>query len=624
MNSSSFKSKYDKNNKNCRISSSLLNIAVLCLCAIWCVAVARLLFHEGEEQQIPNDIPLRRVDTKSGIFKSSFNHLDSHPLRELSRKADAVHSITFDKSDRIDKFHSDHIEKLKNLRGSIPQAISLPQTSLMKRKEESEEEEEEDSEEVEEEEERGDDERSKERNHSESGEEEEEADTEETETDGITVKSAWELAWPPVLPDGSIPREEGSDVMMLTGLQVPRFWTAKPEEDLNTIGTKLNGLETIFLMIASFRDFQCPLTITLAYARADHPERLFVGVVEQNLPDDVSCTDTDVPCEEDPEQMLCKYRDQISVYKMDAGMATGPVTARHIGDRLYRGQYFAMQLDAHCVFVNHWDTDLIEQWRETENEMAVLSTYMSDTTNSTTPDGELLRESVPILCNSEFEGDMPERYLRHGTQPEIDPLFDDTPALSPFWAAGLSFARGHFIVRVPYDGYQPMVFQGEEISLGIRGFTHGYDFYAPRQSVVFHEYTATKQNGRDAVPKFWDNPDKKEEEETRAYARSVSIIKMATDIDASLWDHREVDKYGLGDVRSVDLFYKIFLVDPVHRNSTQLCPFIMSGIMHTNFTAYLREDGLGIDYTYLEDFDTKAVIAARIAEVGDAEDYSGQ
>ena len=33
---------------------------------------------------------------------------------------------------------------------------------------------------------------------------------------------------------------------------------------------------------------------------------------------------------------------------------------------------------------------------------------------------------------------------------------------------------------MPYDSYQPMVFQGEEISIGIRGFTHGYDFYAPR------------------------------------------------------------------------------------------------------------------------------------------------
>jgi Glycosyltransferase (GlcNAc) len=33
------------------------------------------------------------------------------------------------------------------------------------------------------------------------------------------------------------------------------------------------------------------------------------------------------------------------------------------------------------------------------------------------------------------------------------------PQLQPFWAAGFSFSRGHFKIRVPYDAYQPMVFQ---------------------------------------------------------------------------------------------------------------------------------------------------------------------
>lgn len=52
--------------------------------------------------------------------------------------------------------------------------------------------------------------------------------------------------------------------------------------------------------------------------------------------------------------------------------------------------------------------------------------------------------------------------------------------MQPFWAAGFSFSRGHFALRVPYDPYLPMLFQGEEISMGVRAFTHGYDFYSPR------------------------------------------------------------------------------------------------------------------------------------------------
>jgi len=57
---------------------------------------------------------------------------------------------------------------------------------------------------------------------------------------------------------------------------------------------------------------------------------------------------------------------------MDAQFATGPVTARHVGDRMYRGESFVMQMDAHCLFVRHWDTKILQQWKETGNEMAVL------------------------------------------------------------------------------------------------------------------------------------------------------------------------------------------------------------------------------------------------------------
>jgi hypothetical protein len=183
------------------------------------------------------------------------------------------------------------------------------------------------------------------------------------------------LQWPPVLPDGTISESDGYDIMAVNGLKVPKFWTAPPGTDLDTIGSHINGQETIFLMIASYCDFQCKETITSAFQRADHPERVFVGAVDQLPPVDskgLGCLDIEKPCSEDPNQYLCKYRDQISVYKMDASTATGPVTARHIGDRMYRGQYYVMQMDAHCYFVNHWDSKIIQQFKNTKNEMAVL------------------------------------------------------------------------------------------------------------------------------------------------------------------------------------------------------------------------------------------------------------
>lgn len=270
---------------------------------------------------------------------------------------------------------------------------------------------------------------------------------------------AYELQWPPVQADGLVAAHEGTEKMPVTGLDVPRFWEAPPGTDLNTVGTKVNGFETIFLMIASYRDFQCRETITSAYKKADHPERLYVAAVDQLVDGDIGCLDIDIPCSQDPTQMICVYRSQISVFKMDATQATGPVTARHIGDRLYRGQYFVMQMDAHCLFVRHWDTNIVSQWRQTGNEMAVLSSYLTDVQGSIDAKGDSLRDTRPIMCNSDFEGAMPARYLRHGSQPEDVPTVREMPQLQPFWAAGFSFSRGHFKLRVPYDAYQPMVFQ---------------------------------------------------------------------------------------------------------------------------------------------------------------------
>ena len=432
-----------------------------------------------------------------------------------------------------------------------------------------------------------------------------------------------ELQWPPVQKDFNIETREGFDEMPMTKLKVPRFWYPKAGENWNNIGMKTNignpngdgRDETIFLMIASYRDFQCRETITSAFKKADHPERLYVGAVDQIVPGDIGCLDIAVPCEQDPEQMICKYRNQISIYKMDASMATGPVTARHIGDRMYRGQYYVMQMDAHCLFVRHWDSFIIKQFKSTHNEMAVLTSYLTDIQGSIDGNGDSTRNTRPIMCNSYFEGQMPARYLRHGSQPEDIPPIRDMPQLQPFWAAGFSFSRGHFKLRVPYDAYQPMVFQGEEIAIGLRAFTHGYDFYAPRDSVVFHEY-AERSARRKKIHMFWENTGHRGEGQ-RSLKRATSIIGMAPDVDPSTWDHSEIDKYGLGKVRSLDLFYKVFSINVKERTAVQLCPFVKTGIMHKNFQKYLRPNGLGIDYGPLRDFDVRKVLPSVVdAAVG--------
>merc|ERR1712062_935996 len=250
-------------------------------------------------------------------------------------------------------------------------------------------------------------------------------------------------------------------------------------------------METIYVSIASYRDFQCPTTIESLYSRAKYPDRIRVAVVDQLGEGDAPCTKPKEDCQTHPDQVLCKYQHLIDSYQMDAKLAVGPVFARHIGHRLYRGEYFALQIDAHVTFVRHWDHDMQQQWQSARNEMAVITVYLSDVQNAIDEkhQGTLLQHDRPIMCNSDFS--FPRNkysYLHHTQQPQGRPGIHNQPTLEPYWAAGFCFARGHWVVRVPYDQHLPMVFQGEEIGMGIRGFTHGYDYYAPERSVCFHTY----------------------------------------------------------------------------------------------------------------------------------------
>lgn len=272
-------------------------------------------------------------------------------------------------------------------------------------------------------------------------------------------------SWPPLLENGSIPDGEGYDVMPYSGLLVPKFWRPSFGQSFEQIGIRVNQTETIFLMIASYRDFQCSETVASAFKNADIPNALYVGIVDQTDPTDgFLCGIPKVSCGVDPTHILCKYRSQISIYKMDAQHATGPLTAPHIGQRLYRGQFFSLQLDAHCVFVRHWDSQIKSQWHSLDNDMAVLTHYMSDSQGAIDPsDGSAVYSSRAVICNSDFEthgtGAGSLSFLVHGVQSEEPPAISDTPQLQPFWAAGFSFSRGHFILRVPYDNRLPMMFQ---------------------------------------------------------------------------------------------------------------------------------------------------------------------
>jgi hypothetical protein len=346
-------------------------------------------------------------------------------------------------------------------------------------------------------------------------------------TDGIRIPAS---KWPVSIRDEG---EDSYDMIVHPGdnktvMKVPRFWSPPihhsrlmSRETAMQIGSCMTpdpnsksfsrGEEcplherTIFVGIASYRDFECRSTVESIYKRAKYPDRIRVAVVDQIVHgEDAICNAPLKPCTEDPEQALCKHAHLVDVYEMAAELSIGPVYARHIGYRMYRGEYYATQSDAHVTYTTNWDADIIEQFESTHNEMAVLTTYLTDVQGSIDENGNSLVDTRPIMCNTVYEGGAQGMHLRHASQPERFPSIKGSPQLQPWFAAGFFFARSHFVVNVPYDWLSPMIFQGEEMSIGIRGFTIGYDFYAPERSVCFHHY-AVGDNARvrNKVHHFW-------------------------------------------------------------------------------------------------------------------------
>jgi hypothetical protein len=66
-----------------------------------------------------------------------------------------------------------------------------------------------------------------------------------------------------------------------------------------------------------------------------------VAAVQQNAlgGDEPGCAEPPQPCNQDPTQPICARAAQIRLFKVNALDATGPVFARHVGDRMYGVQH---------------------------------------------------------------------------------------------------------------------------------------------------------------------------------------------------------------------------------------------------------------------------------------------
>jgi hypothetical protein len=119
-----------------------------------------------------------------------------------------------------------------------------------------------------------------------------------------------------------------------------------------------------------------------------------------------------------------------------------------------------------------------------------------------------------------------------------------------FFSAHFCFTDGDFAVNVQHD--PEYFFHGEEISLAVRAFTHGFDLFHPHRVIAWHEYT---RKGR---TKVWDDmttPEKKKgkveldwvERNNNCHKRNRILFGMDGE------DPSQIDfgKYGFGTARTL-------------------------------------------------------------------------
>jgi hypothetical protein len=306
-----------------------------------------------------------------------------------------------------------------------------------------------------------------------------------------------------------------------------------------TVGSYAKIPNTIFVSCASYRDDECKDTVYDLFAKATHPNSVYVGVVQQNKEQKEDCFDR---CEE------CSKRKQsghIRVTNFSFMEAKGPTFARFHASKLWRGEEFYLQIDSHMKFEQGWDVTLIQQMRATGNPKSVIGGYPP-----TDEQMKLSRDKgyseTTVSCSNGLDVDgMPNI---GSAVVAVKPNHAPIPCMT--MAAGLMCFPGTALREVPYDPYLSYSFFGEELLFSIRLWTAGYDLYAIGKPIATHHYT------REGKPRY--NTDHPESEHCRKLA--MRRIKYLLGLIPQQSVHPDymigAEQYGIGKVRSLIAYWE--------------------------------------------------------------------
>lgn len=289
-------------------------------------------------------------------------------------------------------------------------------------------------------------------------------------------------------------------------------------------------MSTIFVQIAAFRDPQLNPTLEDMINNAKYPNNLRIGICNQyNQEDNFN---------------LDNYRNDnrfriIDVLDKDS---LGACWARNQIQQLYNNEDYTLQLDSHMRFEKDWDETLINMVKDLQSKgypKPLLTGYVSSFDPDNDPQGR----------NKEPWRMVFDRFIPEGAVfflPETIPGWEtmDEPIKARFYSAHFCFTLGQFSKEVQHD--PNYYFHGEEISVGVRAYTYGYDLFHPHKVIIWHEYT---RKGR---IKQWDVDTVWYKKNESCHLRNRKLFGM----DGEMFNSDEFGIYGFGTERTLEDYEK--------------------------------------------------------------------
>lgn len=284
-------------------------------------------------------------------------------------------------------------------------------------------------------------------------------------------------------------------------------------------------MNKIFIQIASYRDPELVPTINDCIKNAKFPKNLSFGICWQH----------------DDKELLGDYAKdkRFRIIDIPYKKSEGACWARNLLQQEYRDEDYILQLDSHHRFVKNWDEKCIKMIKKLQkkgHKKPLLTSYIPSYDPAIDPVGRI---NEPWKMN--FDRFTPEGvvFFLPASIPNWQELKDPIP--SRFLSAHFIFTLGQWNKEVPYD--PNYYFHGEEISLAVRSYTHGYDLFHPVEVIAWHEYT---RKGR---TKQWDDDKQWFVRNSNCHKRNRKLFEMdgeKRDIDFGL--------YGFGTQRTLEQY----------------------------------------------------------------------